>query len=269
VKVAGRWAYLYRTIYQDGQVIDMLVSQKRDLAATRQFFIRALEHGFRPTEVTTDWAPAYPRVIEELIPAARHVTEQYANNRVEADHGLLKARLRLMRGLKRLPCRYPAAVSRWRRGRKYGDIPLNADRSRCAPPGEVNFFIARPVAGTVGGSSRPGRSGMWIDGAPQGIAQRPTDSHRDRLRRKAELTEPGPRWTSLTRATEYQYRLPGLLLPYATVPERSRCRTAPLGDRATEFRFLVRDRAGQFTASFDAVLADVGIHVVKTPPRCP
>jgi putative transposase len=42
-----------------------------------------------------------------------------------------------------------------------------------------------------------------------------------------------------------------------------------LGDRATEFRFLVRDRAGQFTASFDAVLTDVGIHVVKIPPRCP
>jgi transposase InsO family protein len=42
-----------------------------------------------------------------------------------------------------------------------------------------------------------------------------------------------------------------------------------LGDRVTQFRFLVRDRAGQFTASFDAVLADVGIHVVRIPPRCP
>ncbi|WP_245761446.1 integrase core domain-containing protein [Saccharopolyspora shandongensis] len=42
-----------------------------------------------------------------------------------------------------------------------------------------------------------------------------------------------------------------------------------LGDRATEFRFLIRDRAGQFTASFDAVLADVDIGVVMTPPRCP
>jgi transposase InsO family protein len=35
------------------------------------------------------------------------------------------------------------------------------------------------------------------------------------------------------------------------------------------FRFLVLDRAGQFTASFDAVLADAGIEVVKIPPRCP
>jgi IS6 family transposase len=102
VKVAGRWAYLYRAIDQDGQVIDVLVSQKRDLAATRQFFLRALEHGPRPTEVTTDRAVAYPRVIEELIPAACHVTEQYTNNPVEADHGRLKARLRPMRGLKRL-----------------------------------------------------------------------------------------------------------------------------------------------------------------------
>jgi len=42
-----------------------------------------------------------------------------------------------------------------------------------------------------------------------------------------------------------------------------------LGDHLTQFRFLVRDRAGQFTASFDAVLADVGIQVVKIPPRCP
>jgi putative transposase len=42
-----------------------------------------------------------------------------------------------------------------------------------------------------------------------------------------------------------------------------------LGDRVTKFRFLVRDRAGQFTASFDAVLADVGIQVVRIPPGCP
>jgi transposase, IS6 family len=102
VKVNGRWVYLYRAIDQFGQVIDVLVSEKRDLAATHRFFTRALEHGPRPTEVNTDRAPAYPRVLEELIPAACHVTEQYANNVIEADHGRLKARLRPMRSLKRL-----------------------------------------------------------------------------------------------------------------------------------------------------------------------
>jgi transposase, IS6 family len=43
VKVARRWVYLYRAIDQYGQVIDVLVSEKRDLAATRRFFTRALE----------------------------------------------------------------------------------------------------------------------------------------------------------------------------------------------------------------------------------
>jgi transposase InsO family protein len=42
-----------------------------------------------------------------------------------------------------------------------------------------------------------------------------------------------------------------------------------LDDHAATFRFLVRDRAGQFTTSFDAVLADAGIDTVKIPPQCP
>jgi transposase InsO family protein len=42
-----------------------------------------------------------------------------------------------------------------------------------------------------------------------------------------------------------------------------------LGERAAGFRFLIRDRAGQFTASFDAVLAGSGIEAVKIPPRSP
>ena len=42
-----------------------------------------------------------------------------------------------------------------------------------------------------------------------------------------------------------------------------------LGERVGRFRFLVRDRAGQFAASFDAVLTDVGIEAIKIPPRCP
>ena len=53
-------------------------------------------------EVATDRAPTYRRVLDEVLPAALHVVEQYANNPVETDHGRLKARLRSMRGLKQL-----------------------------------------------------------------------------------------------------------------------------------------------------------------------
>jgi transposase-like protein len=105
VKVTGRWVYLYRAIDQFGQVIDVLVSEKRDLAATRRFFSQALgTTTLTSVEVITDQAAAYPHVLEELAPGAWHHTEPYANNRIEADHGRLKSRLRPMRGLKQLRC---------------------------------------------------------------------------------------------------------------------------------------------------------------------
>jgi len=102
VKVAGRWRYLYRAVDQFEQVIDVLVAEQRDTAAARRFFTRALAHGPAPVEVTTDKAAAYLRVLDDLVPDALHVTEQYANNPIEADHGRLKDRLPPMRGLKRL-----------------------------------------------------------------------------------------------------------------------------------------------------------------------
>jgi IS6 family transposase len=101
VKVAGQWRYVYRGIDQAGQVIDVFVSARRDAAAARRFFDRAIRTtNVLPIEVVTDHAATYPIVLDELLPAAWHRTGQYANNRVEADHGRLKARLRPMRGLK-------------------------------------------------------------------------------------------------------------------------------------------------------------------------
>jgi IS6 family transposase len=100
VKVAGIWRYVYRAVDQDGQVIDVYVSKKRDTAAATKFFRTAIISHGDPVEVTTDKSPALARTILDLVPAARHDTTQYANNRVEADHGRLKARLRPMRGLR-------------------------------------------------------------------------------------------------------------------------------------------------------------------------
>jgi len=101
VKVSGTWRYVYRAVDQYGQVIDVFVSKRRDLKAATTFFGSAITAHGQPAEITTDRAHALVRVITELLPAALHDTTQYANNRVEADHGRLKARLRPMRGLKR------------------------------------------------------------------------------------------------------------------------------------------------------------------------
>jgi IS6 family transposase len=104
VKVVGRWVSLYRAIDQDSQVLDVLVSQKRDMAATHRFVTRALEHGPSPTEVITDKAAVSPPVLEEVASGAWHHTKPYANNRIDSDHGHVKSRLRPMRGLKQLRC---------------------------------------------------------------------------------------------------------------------------------------------------------------------
>jgi transposase, IS6 family len=102
IRVAGRWTYLHRAIDQHAQVIDVMLSTRRDLAVARAFFSRAIAVGVRPVEVTTDRAHAYLRVLDEQLPEALHVIERYANNPIEADHGRLKARLRPMRGLQRI-----------------------------------------------------------------------------------------------------------------------------------------------------------------------
>ena len=101
VKVAGQLWYVYRAIDQFGQVVDVFVSRWRDTTAACRFFKQAIgTTKLTPVEVVTDHAPVYPGVLEEVAPAAWHRTDRYANNRVEVDHGRLKARLGPMGGLK-------------------------------------------------------------------------------------------------------------------------------------------------------------------------
>jgi transposase-like protein len=101
VRVNGVWRYVYRAVDQHGQVIDVVVSKGRDGEAARRLFQRALSMlKVTPTEVVTDAAPVYPRILDNLVPAAWHHVERYANNRVEADHSRLEHRLRPMRGLR-------------------------------------------------------------------------------------------------------------------------------------------------------------------------
>jgi len=94
VRVSGRWRCVYRAVDQQGQVIDLYVSARRDIVAAPRFFNRVITVHGRPHEVVTVLAQALETAIEELLPDAFHNTDQDANNRVECDHGRLKARLR-------------------------------------------------------------------------------------------------------------------------------------------------------------------------------
>src|SRR5262249_6861489 len=132
------WQYLYRAVDQHGQVIDVMVSPRRNAAAARAFFTTALRLGPTPCEVITDKAPVYPRVVDEAVSSALHVTDRYANNAIEADHGRLKAGLGTMRGLKRAWTLRTAAagnafVKTLRRGHyEFGNDHRPNDRVRIA-----------------------------------------------------------------------------------------------------------------------------------------
>jgi transposase-like protein len=100
-RLNGRWAYCYRAIDQDGQIVDVYVSQRRNAAAARVFFERAIaETGVTPERVITDKAGCYPPALRALLPTAEHRCSKYLNNGLERDHGHLKQRLRPMRGFK-------------------------------------------------------------------------------------------------------------------------------------------------------------------------
>src|SRR3954447_24542861 len=94
IKVNGRWCYLYRAIDREGNLVEALLSETRDMAAAQRFFAQALDIvGHAPAQVTTDGHAAYPRAIRETLgPDVRHRTSQYMNNRIEQDHRGIKQR---------------------------------------------------------------------------------------------------------------------------------------------------------------------------------
>lgn len=103
VKVGGKWCYLYRAIDRDGNLVDSMLSQKRDMASARRFFMQAKEVvGHKPTKVTTDGHESYPRAIRRVLGRkVVHRTSRYLNNRVEQDHRGVKQRYYPMRGFGR------------------------------------------------------------------------------------------------------------------------------------------------------------------------
>jgi transposase-like protein len=153
VKVAGRWRYVFRAIDQLGQVIDVFVSAQRDGRAARRFF----EHASgttkaRPMEVVTDLVPVYPATLEELLPAAWHRTDRYGNNRLEADHGRLKARAASHARAQAGPQRQDRDCRAWLRGesatrprRARGRGAGGSARGGCVRRAFLGDLIPRPA----------------------------------------------------------------------------------------------------------------------------
>ena len=100
-RLNGRWAYCYRAIDQEGQVVDAYFSERRNAAAALTFFERAITGtGEVPERVLTDKAACYPPTVRAVLRGTEHHCSKYLNNGLERDHGHLKQRLRPMRGFK-------------------------------------------------------------------------------------------------------------------------------------------------------------------------
>jgi putative transposase len=103
VRVDGRWQYLYRAIDRGGNLVDVRLSDTRDLEAAEAFFRAAWTGtGVIPHRITTDGHDAYPRAIRTVFgEAVTHRTNRYLNNHLEQDHRGIKQRYRPMCGFKR------------------------------------------------------------------------------------------------------------------------------------------------------------------------
>ena len=105
IRLAGHWVYAYRAIDEQGQVIDVYLSETRDTAAATAFFAQAIARtDVRPYLVTTDKAAAYPPALRAVEPEAEHLTGKMEQQGIERDHQHLKGRTRSMRGFQRLGC---------------------------------------------------------------------------------------------------------------------------------------------------------------------
>jgi putative transposase len=102
LKVRGRWCYLYRAIDRNGDLVDTLLSEHRDMAAAQAFFRSAKSaNGLTPDRVTTDGHGSYPRAIRRTLGRrVAHRTSAFKNNGLEQDHRGVKGRIRCMRGFK-------------------------------------------------------------------------------------------------------------------------------------------------------------------------
>ncbi|NVO56648.1 IS6 family transposase [Rhodobacteraceae bacterium B1Z28] len=109
LKVRGQWMYLYRAIDRDGKTLDFMLSERRDTAAAKKFFSKALANNGIPLRIVIDKSGANAAGINEVNKILKRfgcptkittVRSKYLNNRIEQDHRFIKRRTRPMLGFK-------------------------------------------------------------------------------------------------------------------------------------------------------------------------
>jgi len=137
IKVKGRVAYLYRAIDRDGNLVDVLLSEKQDQAAAEAFFRSArMVTGRIPERVTSDGQGSYPGAIRAALgEAVLHRTNRYLNNHLEQDHRGIKQRIRPMGGFKSMAsatrfCRAHDEVRNFLHPRSYRNEVISLARRR-------------------------------------------------------------------------------------------------------------------------------------------
>jgi len=101
VKIDGERHYLWRTVDQEGEIVDVFLQRRRDGKAAKRFFKRLLKaHRMEPRKIVTDKLRSYGVAHRELIPDTIHDTSQYANNRAELSHQPTRVREGVMRRFK-------------------------------------------------------------------------------------------------------------------------------------------------------------------------
>ena len=98
VRIQGRRVYLWRAVDQDGDVLDILVTKRRDKRAAKRKVLK--KQGQPPWQLITDKLKSYPAAHREVFPSVEHKTGQYENNRAEVSHQHTREQERQMRGFK-------------------------------------------------------------------------------------------------------------------------------------------------------------------------
>jgi len=101
VKINGELKYLWRAVDADGNVLDILVQNRRDTAAARRFFRKLLKKTWSvPRVIVTEKLRSYGTAHREIMPSVEHRAHKGLNNRAENSHQPTRQRERAMKGFR-------------------------------------------------------------------------------------------------------------------------------------------------------------------------